>query len=90
MIPLALYLLFINIIAFLLMGADKRLARKSKRRIPEATLFLAAVLGGAAGIIAGMRIFRHKTRHASFNVGMPLIAFFELALMCALIYFYIN
>ncbi len=79
LIILAAYLLLINLDAYLLMRADKRRAQRRARRIPEAALFLTAVLGGSPGIMLAMRRFRHKTLHASFTVGMPLICFFEAA-----------
>ena len=79
LIILAAYLLLINLDAYLLMRADKRRARQKRRRIPEAALFLVAILGGSPGIMLAMRRFRHKTLHASFTVGMPLICFFEAA-----------
>jgi uncharacterized membrane protein YsdA (DUF1294 family) len=80
------YLLFINLDGFLLMAGDKSRARHGKRRIPEATLFLVAVLGGSGGVLAGMYAFRHKTLHQSFTIGIPLILFFETALTLILIY----
>lgn len=55
------------------MGRDKSLASQGKRRVPERTLFLIALLGGAFGVFAGMRIWRHKTKHRSFRIGIPLI-----------------
>lgn len=67
------YLFFINVLAFFLMGIDKRKAELGRWRIPERTLFLSAILGGGVGAIAGMQLFRHKTKHRSFTVGMPLI-----------------
>ena len=67
------YLFFINVMAFFLMGIDKRKAELGRWRIPERTLFLSAFLGGGVGAIAGMQLFRHKTTHRSFTVGMPLI-----------------
>lgn len=75
------YLLFINLTAFILMGADKRRARMHRWRIPEKTLFLAALLGGSPGAIAGMYTFRHKTRHWYFVVGMPLILLLQAGLV---------
>ena len=39
------YLIIINIIAFFLMGIDKKKARTGAWRIPEKTLFLSAILG---------------------------------------------
>ena len=70
---LGLYLLAVNLAAFLLMGVDKRRAKKDAWRIPEKTLFLPVILGGSIGGILGMRVFRHKTRHWYFRFGFPLI-----------------
>lgn len=67
------YLVFINVLAFSLMGLDKAKARRNAWRIPERTLFLSAILGGSIGAIAGMQCFRHKTKHRSFVLGIPLI-----------------
>ena len=78
-IPL-IYLLLINIIAFIAMGADKSRARRHLRRIPEATLLLFAVIGGSVGALCGMYLFRHKTRHAAFSVGLPLILLAHIVL----------
>ena len=70
---LFIYLLIINAAAFLLMLTDKHRARKKAWRIPEATLLTAAVIGGSIGALLGMHIFRHKTRHPKFTIGLPLI-----------------
>lgn len=67
------YLLIINAAAFFLMLADKRKSIKGAWRISEATLMGTAVLGGSIGAIAGMKLFRHKTRHPKFSVGLPVI-----------------
>ncbi len=77
---LIIYLLLINLALFLTMGADKSRARRDKRRVPEARLFLLALLGGSIGGIAGMYLFRHKTKHLSFVAGFPAILVLELAL----------
>lgn len=74
------YLIVLNLLAFLLMGLDKAKARRHRWRIPEKTLFLSAILGGSIGAIAGMQLFRHKTKHASFRIGMPCILVLQLAL----------
>lgn len=68
-----LYLLLINAAAFVLMLADKLKARKNRWRIPERTLLLSAALGGSVGALVGMYMFRHKTKHLKFTVGIPLI-----------------
>ena len=70
---LLIYLLTLNALGCILMLADKIKARKKRWRIPEATLFLVAAIGGSIGILIGMYAFRHKTRHFSFVYGMPLI-----------------
>ena len=74
------YLIVLNLLAFLLIGLDKAKARRHRWRIPEKTLFLSAILGGSIGAIAGMQLFRHKTKHASFRIGMPCILILQLAL----------
>lgn len=76
-----LYLIIINALSFLLMLADKHKARKNLWRIPERTLFAAAIFGGSIGSIAGMYLFRHKTKHWYFVVGMPAILMAQLALI---------
>ena len=70
---IVLYLLIINALSFLLMLADKRKAQQNLWRIPEKTLFTAALFGGSVGSILGMYLFRHKTRHWYFVLGMPAI-----------------
>lgn len=62
-----------NLISFALMGVDKSRARKGQRRIPEKTLFLAAGCFGALGGVAGMQVFRHKTKHWYFQLFFPLM-----------------
>ena len=52
---------------------DKRKAIKNKWRISEATLLAVAIAGGSIGSIAGMRLFRHKTLHLKFSIGLPVI-----------------
>ena len=75
------YLVAVNIAAFALMGIDKKRAINHAWRIPEKTLFLSAILGGSIGAIAGMQLFRHKTKHWYFVIGMPLILVAQLALV---------
>ena len=70
---LLLYLIAINIVAFLLYGIDKWKAKRDAYRISEKTLLTVAILGGSIGAICGMRYFRHKTRHWYFRYGLPLI-----------------
>ena len=67
------------------MGIDKRRARKRAFRIPEATLFLIALIGGSIGSIIGMYTFRHKTRHWYFLYGMPAILIVQILLVLLLV-----
>ena len=67
------YLITVNALGLLLMLADKQKARKKRWRIPEATLMGVASIGGSAVVFLGMYLFRHKTRHPKFTVGVPLL-----------------
>lgn len=67
------YLVLVNAAAFVLMLADKQKARRGAWRIPEKTLLGIAAIGGSIGAILGMYLCRHKTRHAAFSLGLPLI-----------------
>lgn len=67
-----------NGITFLMMGSDKRRARKERQRIPERTLFLCAFLMGGPGILAGMYHFHHKTRYLSFRILVPVATLLNL------------
>ncbi len=82
----AAFFLLMSLLSFALMGADKRLARKKGRRIPERTLFLAAFFGGSLGGLLGMQVFRHKTKHLSFCILFPLFFLLHLTLSAVLFY----
>lgn len=70
---LVIYILIINLFAIFLMKYDKVKAINNQYRISEKTLFLIALILGGAGIYIGMYLFRHKTKHVKFTVGIPLI-----------------
>ena len=80
------YFGIVNIIGLLLMGIDKRKARTGAFRIPELTLFTVAVIGGSAGALLGMYLFRHKTRVLRFKIGIPLILCLHIALILYLVF----
>ncbi len=82
---LVIYFVIINIVGFAVMGIDKRKAVKRTFRIPEATLFIIALIGGSIGSILGMQVFRHKTRHWYFVFGMPAILVIQIALLILLL-----
>lgn len=77
---LPLWLALMSLVLFAVMGADKRRAKQGSWRVPEKTLFLLALLGGAIGGVLGMRAFRHKTKHWTFAWGFPTLALLQLAL----------
>ena len=72
------YFIIMNLIGFALMGIDKYRAKKRSFRIPEATLFIVAIIGGSIGSIIGMYAFRHKTRQWYFVYGMPFILLLQI------------
>jgi len=80
------YLLVINLLTFLLFGVDKHRAQrngthlKQRRRVPESTLMLVALLGGSLGALIGMYTFRHKTQHLKFILLLPLILLIQVAI----------
>ncbi|MBQ7107577.1 MAG: DUF1294 domain-containing protein [Clostridia bacterium] len=81
---LLIYLVIINLITFIIFGADKRAAIKGKQRIREATLLLFAFIGGSLGGLVAIYLFRHKTRKPKFTVTIPLMLILQIA---AILYF---
>lgn len=78
---IALCLVILNLIGFAAMGIDKWKAKKQLWRIPEATLFTIAIIGGSIGCLLGMYLFCHKTRKWQFAYGMPAILFLQLLVL---------
>ena len=81
----AIYLIGINILTFLIFGADKWKAKRDKWRIPEDTLIWLAIVGSSVGALLGMYLFMHKTKHRKFQIGIPVI----LLVQAGLLYFFI-
>lgn len=71
------YVIIMNIVGMAIMGIDKSKAKRHAWRIPETTLFLVSFLGGSIGTWAGMYLFRHKTKHWYFVIGMPAVFIFH-------------
>lgn len=78
---LLIYLVVINILGYSLMMIDKKRAIKHQYRISERTLWITAILFGALGLFIGMKNFRHKTKHASFKYGLPILSVLELGIV---------
>ncbi len=78
---LLIYVILINLIGFFQMMWDKKKAVKNKKRISEKQLFFVAIIGGSVGSIMAMYLFRHKTQHVFFVMGMPLILILQLVVV---------
>lgn len=76
-----IYCIAINIIGFCAMLIDKQKAKSGAWRIPEKSLFIITLLGGGFGTIAGMYLFRHKTKKLYFTIGFPVILITEISLI---------
>ncbi|MCH5340174.1 MAG: DUF1294 domain-containing protein [Acetatifactor sp.] len=84
---MVIYLGIVNLVGFGMMGIDKKRAIRGAWRISEASLFMAALVGGALGCTLGMHIFHHKTRHWYFRFGMPAIFMVQILLGILLLRF---
>ena len=82
-----IYLIIINGWSFMIMGVDKRRAKKRGQRIPEKTLWLFTAIGGSFGSYFGMKHFRHKTKHTQFVYGIPAILVLHIVLIGGYVYF---
>ena len=86
---LACWLLLMNLVTFFVFGFDKFKAKYKEtheraRRVPEKTLFLLAALGGSAGALLGMKVWRPKPLHRSFRIGIPLILILQILIPAGL------
>ncbi len=73
-----LYITLLNLLGLTLMYIDKIKAINNEWRISENTLMLVSILGGSVGSYLGMKLFRHKTKHVKFSIGVPVIIFIQL------------
>ena len=80
------YLLTVNAAGFLLMLIDKEKARKNRWRIRDSVLLGTAAIGGSIGVFAGMQVFRHKTLHKRFSIGVPAMMTAQVALALYILY----
>ncbi|NBJ03987.1 DUF1294 domain-containing protein [Lachnospiraceae bacterium] len=77
---LTVYILAVSLLTWILFGLDKWKAIHGKWRIRESTLLGLSFIGGAAGGLAGMYLFRHKIRKMRFRIGVPLMFLVQAAL----------
>ncbi len=76
---LAIYIIAVNLFAYILYGVDKHKSKNAKWRISERTLIISALVGGSIGALLAMSVFRHKTKHKKFTMGVPFILLLQIA-----------
>ncbi len=81
---IAIYLILINALSLLLMLIDKFKAKKKLWRIPEKVLLGVCAIGGSIGGLLGMKLFRHKTLHPQFSIGIPVMLALQIVLAVVL------
>ena len=79
-----IYLLLVNLCSYFMMGADKRKAQEGTWRTPEATFMTLAVIGGAPGIMLGMKHYHHKTKHWKFRILVPGMLLIQVVILAGL------
>lgn len=75
------YLITINLITFFVYGMDKMKSAMGAWRVKEKTLLTLALIGGSIGGIAGIKLFRHKTRKTSFLLPFVVILLLQIGLI---------
>ena len=81
-----IYLGIISIVSMIICCYDKIAAKHfTKHRTRERTLLLLSALGGAFAMLCTMLLIRHKTLHAKFMIGIPVIIFWQIGALIAYI-----
>ena len=83
------YIIVVSLCSIVVCVYDKKISKRNnvKLRIPEKSLFIWSAVGGSVAMYITMRLIRHKTKHVSFMVGIPLIMILQVALLVALVWF---
>lgn len=84
-----IYLAVISIISVIVCVYDKVVSKRErvKLRIPEKNLLILSALGGSVAMYLAMQITHHKTKHAKFMIGIPVIILLQAALVICYYYF---
>jgi len=82
---LLIYYSAISIISAAVTALDKLSAKRGLWRIPENTLLLLGLSGGAVAEYITMKIIRHKTRHKKFMIILPVEAVIHITVISILI-----
>ncbi|MDO4495430.1 MAG: DUF1294 domain-containing protein [Clostridiaceae bacterium] len=85
-----IYLALMAVVAVTITAVDKRAAIKGRRRVPESTLMIVGLFGGALPMYVTMKVIRHKTKHKKFMIGLPLEIAIHAALVCLGVWLYFN
>lgn len=84
MIAYIAFLAAVSLVTFIVYGVDKVKAKRGSERISERRLLALAFVGGAAGALLGMLLFRHKTRHLKFIILVPLLLALQVVALLSL------
>lgn len=78
------YLALISLVSIIVCIYDKIAAKHNpKHRTRERTLLLLSAVGGSVAMLLCMLLIRHKTKHAKFMVGIPVIIVLQIAAIVA-------
>ena len=84
-----IYLALISLISIIVCIYDKVISKRERveLRIPEKNLLILSALGGSVAMYLTMQIIHHKTKHAKFMIGIPVIIILQAALVACYFYF---
>jgi len=81
------YIIITNAVSAIICILDKAWAKRGYwLRMPEKTLFVWAISGGATGMYITMLLIRHKTLHKRFMIGLPIIIFIQCLVLLGILY----
>lgn len=75
------YFAFISVLSVVFCVYDKVAAKRKWRRVREIHLFGVSFVGGAFFMYLTMLVIRHKTKHLSFMIALPLMIALHVALV---------
>jgi uncharacterized membrane protein YsdA (DUF1294 family) len=84
-----IYIAAISLISAIACIYDKLISKKNRveLRIPEKTLLILSLIGGSVAMYLTMQMTRHKTKHAKFMIGIPIIILLQATIVVCYFYF---
>lgn len=80
------YLALISLVSIIVCIYDKIAAKHNpKHRTRERTLLLLSAIGGSVAMLLTMLLIRHKTKHAKFMIGIPVIIVVQVLAVAAVL-----